>query len=141
MKKIFVLLILLVFFPESAFSSSAGASVESGVVTGGKVDIRQSVEVTVNGQTKKLESAGPGKLELKMEQKGSSSPSVTFKQEQFTPVPAVSPSGQALNQNGSGQATPSAQAAKSEDSNFSLVTSIIEFVRQVFGNLSSFFKL
>lgn len=68
MRKVFVVLVLLALFPESAFSSSANATVETGVVTGGKVDIRQSVEVTVNGQTRKLESTGPGKLELKMGQ-------------------------------------------------------------------------
>lgn len=110
-----VLSVLFLFFPNLAWASTARSSVETEVQAG-NAEVYQSVETTVNGVTVKKESRQPGKLELKMEQTASGSPTVVF--------------------------STSAAAVKSRNSSsFSLMTPVIEFVKQLFDNLSSFLKL
>lgn len=79
--------ILFLFFPEFARASTARSSVESEVQAG-QAEIYQSVETTVNGVTVRKESRQPGKLELKMEQNGTGTPSVSFSS---NPQPSISP--------------------------------------------------
>lgn len=112
--------ILLLFFPNLAWASTAQSSVETEVQAG-NAEVYQSVETTVNGVTVKKESRQPGKLELKMEQTASSSPTVTFTQEPFSPSP-----------------TPT---TNKNSSTFSFVTSITEFFKELFNNLSSLFRV
>lgn len=123
--------ILLLLLPKFTWASTAWSSVESQVQAG-QAEIYQSVETTVNGQTVRKESNQAGRLELKMEQTASGSPTVTFTQELFSPAPMLASS--------SGVATSVAAESKGSSAS-SFATSIIEFTRKLFGNLSSFFKL
>ena len=84
MKKIFLLLLFLIF-PAEIFASSAKSVVETQV-EGGEVKVYQSVETTVNGETIKKESNQPGKLELEMEKEGEGKPTVIFTQESNSPL-------------------------------------------------------
>ena len=62
--------LLFLAVPRQSWASSATAVTESQIEGMGDVQVYQSVETTVNGQTVKKESSQPGKLELKMEQTG-----------------------------------------------------------------------
>jgi len=84
MKKIFLLLLFLIF-PAEIFASSAKSVVETQV-EGGEAKVYQSVETTVNGETIKKESNQPGKLELEMEKEGEGKPTVIFTQESNSPL-------------------------------------------------------
>ena len=87
MKKIFLLLLFLIF-PAEIFASSAKSVVETQV-EGGEVKVYQSVETTVNGETIKKESNQPGKLELEMKKEGEGKPTVIFTQESnSSPIPS-----------------------------------------------------
>ena len=78
MKKIILILFLLFFgFSGEVLASSAKSVVETQI-EGDKVEVYQSVETTVDGETIKKESNQPGKLELE-----SVSPALV------TPIPTV----------------------------------------------------
>ncbi|MDZ4209903.1 MAG: hypothetical protein U1C56_01850 [Candidatus Curtissbacteria bacterium] len=135
MRKIIACLVLMVFlFPQNTFASTAQAEAEANVEASGNIEVRQSVETTINGQTVKKESNSPGKLELKMEQSGNSSaPTVSFSQTstqeptptpetKISPTPEISP----IPQN----ETPTTQ----------FVSWISEFAQKLLTNLTSWFK-
>ena len=79
MEKIFLLLLFFIF-PTKIFASSAKSVVETRV-EGGQVEVYQSVETTVNGETVRKESREPGRLELEMKKEGDQKPTVIFSQE------------------------------------------------------------
>jgi hypothetical protein len=88
MKKIFLLLLFLIF-PAEIFASSAKSVVETQV-GGGEAKVYQSVETTVNGETIKKESNQPGKLELEMKKEGEGKPTVIFTREpNSSPIPSL----------------------------------------------------
>lgn len=93
MKKI-ILILFLVFFsfsgevlasPDLIGASSAKSVVETQV-EGDKVEVYQSVETTVNGETVKKESTQPGKLELEMKKNDGESKITSAL---VTPIPTV----------------------------------------------------
>ncbi|PJE67530.1 hypothetical protein COU95_01880 [Candidatus Shapirobacteria bacterium CG10_big_fil_rev_8_21_14_0_10_40_9] len=99
MKKLFLILFLLFFsfsgevlaspVPERYRASSARSVVETQV-EGDQVEVYQSVETTVDGETIKKESTQPGKLELEIKKEGENEPTVTFSQEEVSEKPPVS---------------------------------------------------
>jgi len=99
MKKPFLILFLLFFsfsgevlaspVPERYRASSARSVVETQV-EGDQVEVYQSVETTVDGETIKKESTQPGKLELEIKKEGENEPTVTFSQEEVSEKPPVS---------------------------------------------------
>jgi len=99
MKKLFLILFLLFFsfsgevlaspVPERYRASSA-RSVVATQVEGDQVEVYQSVETTVDGETIKKESTQPGKLELEIKKEGENEPTVTFSQEEVSEKPPVS---------------------------------------------------
>lgn len=104
-------------------ASSAKAVVETQVEAG-DAQIYQSVETTVNGETVKKESNQPGRLELEMEKTGEGKPTVSFIQE---PQDKTTP-------------TPEGEPASPEIPAVSFVSQIIEFVKNLFSGLTSWFK-
>ena len=107
-------------------ASSAKAVVETQVEAG-DAQIYQSVETTVNGETVKKESNQPGKLELEMEKNVGAEPTVSFtwepqgKQGKITPVPTGEPN-------------------PPETPIGSFASQIIEFIKNLFSGLTSWFK-
>jgi len=99
MEKLSVILFLLFFsfsgevlaspVPERYRASSARSVVETQV-EGDQVEVYQSVETTVDGETIKKESTQPGKLELEIKKEGENEPTVTFSQEEVSEKPPVS---------------------------------------------------
>ena len=119
MKKFFVLTFLPFFlaFPGQSQASSATSVVETQVE--GEAEVYQRVETTVNGETVIKESSQPGRLEVKMEKTGEGEPTVTFSQEEqssFTPTFAPEQFWQ------------------------DLTNPIVEFVKNLLSNLTSWFK-
>jgi len=90
MKKIIFLIFILVYFFISTeiFASSAKSVVETRV-EGEEVEVYQSVETTVDGETVKKESNQPGKLELEMKREGEQKPTVIFSQESNYSSPTI----------------------------------------------------
>lgn len=140
MKKFAIPILALLFLalPNQSWASSATAISESQVEVGeGQSQVYQSVETTVNGQTVKKESTQPGKLELKMEQTGEGSPTVTFSQEEATSVLG----GESQE---SGTATPPSESVEepkedSEDRQQSIFTTISDFLKTIWGRFLGIF--
>mgnify|MGYP001568126838 CR=1 FL=1 len=92
MKKLSAILLLLLvgFSPSGEVLASSARSVVETQVEGDQVEVYQSVETTVDGETVRKESNEPGKLELEMKKTGEGEPTVTFSQESTsvtTPTP------------------------------------------------------
>ena len=134
MRKFLILTLMLLVFafpgqsqaspvPERYRASSAKSVVETQVE--GEAEVYQRVETTVNGETVIKESSQPGRLEVKMEKTGEGQPTVTFSQESAQII-----------------ATPTSTLTlpvKLEPLN-SLASQIIDFVRKLLDNLTSWFK-
>lgn len=93
----------------------------------GEAEVYQYVETTVDGQTVKKESSQPGKLELKMEKTGQNEPTVTFSQESGQIVTSPTPQ-------------PDQTLDETPTSPFAFISPIIDFVRNLLDNLTSWFK-
>jgi len=87
MEKIFLLLLFFIF-PTKIFATSAKSVVETRV-EGEQVEVYQSVETTVNGETVKKESRQPGRFELEMKKEGDQKPTVIFSQESNYPSSTI----------------------------------------------------
>ena len=86
MKKIILILFLLFFGFSGEILASSAKSVVETQVEGDQVEVYQSVETTVDGETIKKESNQPGKLELEMKKNDEESevtPALV------TPIPTV----------------------------------------------------
>lgn len=117
MRKFLIFLFLPLVFssPKEILASTAKSVVETQVE--GEAEVYQYVETTVDGQTVSKESHEPGTLELEMKKEGENEPTVTFSQETQTSTQ-----------------TPILPSPAS------FVSQIIEFFRNLFSQLTSWFK-